>query len=383
MKRRVFALLLVMTLAMGGCGKDAKDTDRTGENTEQTGNAEPQESVPEQEPKRERVHLKDIDVEAYLTLEGDYIGLALTIPPREEVTDEDVVAIALEPYNTYVTVETGVTDRAAVLGDIVNIDYSGKKDGVAFDGGTAQAQDLELGSGSFIPGFEDGLVGVMPGETVDLNLTFPENYRNEELAGAEVVFTVTVNFIYPSTKEEMQDGLVEEMTGGDYTTVDAFLEYAREYLEGEADYYYTVDKENAVLDALEAIAVFSELPEELVADYEYTLKNALEEQALYYYGLDVETFCTYFFGMDAATYVREAAESSTKQGMIFQYIAIKENLFLTDEEFETSMQEFAEENGYSSAEELLGDTDIEDFREYFLFEKVVDFIVEHGQVTEG
>ena len=381
MKRRIFALLLVMTLVMGGCGKDKEDPVQNGENTEQTKDTEPQESVPDVE--RERVHLKDVDVEAYLTL-GDYIGLTLFIPPMEEVTDEAVVATALEPYNTYVTADTGITDRAAALGDIVNIDYSGKQDGVAFAGGTAQNQELGLGTGSFIPGFEDGLVGVMPGETVDLNLTFPEGYKpNPDLAGAEVVFTVTVNFIYPSTKEEMLDSLVEEMTGGDFTTVDAFLEYAREYLEGEAEYYHNADRESAVLEALEEIAVFSELPEELVADYEYTLRDALEEQAWYYYGVDADTLCSYFYGMDAATYVRGAAENSTRQGMIFQYIAIKENLFLTEEEFEAALQEMADENGYSSVEELVGITDLEDFREYFLFEKVVDFIVENGQVTEG
>ena len=380
MKRRVFALLLVMTLVMGGCGKDAEDPVWTGENMEQTENTESEEpivSVPE------RVYFKDIDVEAYLTLEGEYIGLSLTIPPMGEVTDEDVLVTALEPYNTYVTAETGITDRAAALGDIVNIDYSGKKDDVAFAGGTAQNQELGLGTGSFIPGFEDGLVGVMPGETVDLNLTFPESYdRNPDLAGAEVVFTVTVNFIYPSAKEEMLDSLVEEMTGGDYTTVDAFLEYAREYLEGEMEYYYTMDRENAVLEALEEIAVFSELPEEMVTYYEYSVRNSLDEYAWYYYGVDAATLYA-FYGMDLAADVRETAENSTRQGMLFQYIAIKENLFLTEEEFEAALKEMAEENGYSSVEELVGDTDLEDFREYFLFERVVDFIVENGQVTEG
>ena len=79
--------------------------------------------------------------------------------------------------------------------DIANIDYVGKKDGVAFEGGTANGYDLKIGSGSFIAGFEDGLIGAEIGSTVDLNLTFPENYGNEELNGADVVFTVTVNSV--------------------------------------------------------------------------------------------------------------------------------------------------------------------------------------------
>ena len=101
--------------------------------------------------------------------------------------------------------KSNVEKSVVESGDTVNIDFEGKKDGVAFDGGTSQGYNLTIGSGSFIDGFEDGLIGVNVGDTVDLNLTFPEGYQNADLAGQDVVFTVTVNFICASNSSEMVD----------------------------------------------------------------------------------------------------------------------------------------------------------------------------------
>ena len=143
-------------------------------------------------------YLKDFDPSKYVTL-GEYKGMNITIP-KTEVTDEDVdsyIDYLLSANESYVD----ITDRdVAQNGDVANIDYEGKKDGVAFDGGTAQGYDLNLGSGVFIDGFEDGVVGMKVGETKDLTLTFPDNYANEDLAGAEVVFTVTLNSIKEAKK---------------------------------------------------------------------------------------------------------------------------------------------------------------------------------------
>jgi len=112
---------------------------------------------------------------------------------KPEAEDEDI-----EQYINDALLKGYITDRAVENGDVVNLDYEGKKDGVAFEGGTAKGYDLEIGSGLFIPGFEEKLVGVMPGETVDLDLTFPEGYDEPSLAGQPVVFTVTVNGIAES-----------------------------------------------------------------------------------------------------------------------------------------------------------------------------------------
>ena len=153
-------------------------------------------------------------------------------------------------------------------------------------------------------------------------------------------------------------------------------------MEESADYQYKSGKEMAVISALASIATFESLPEELVAKFEGNVMNTLEKQSAQY-GLDVDTFCSYYYQMDAASYAAYAAQSGVQQSLIFQYIANKEGLQITDEELEEGLQHFVEENELESVEALLENEDKEDFREYFMFEKVVDFVFENAQVTEG
>ena len=376
------ALLFVGMFA--ACGEKAEDGRADTMQTESTQGAGEGSGGTFEDTDTEIAYLKDITVEDYMTLNGEYVGLTLTIAPKAEVTEGQVEKLALNAYNSNIAILGGVEDRAVEIGDTINLDYAGFQDGVAFAGGTAQNQQLTIGSGQFIAGFEDGLVGVMPGETVDLNLSFPANYGNTELAGQAVVFTVTVNYIYPdpiTSVDEMRDELIAAMTAGDFETADSFLEYCREYLEYEAEYDYTVDRENAVIAATEGLFSFSEVPQTLQNKYAGNILASMENSAAQY-GLDVDTYSYYFNQLDAATYLELASEASAKQNMIFQYIANRENLNISDEELEESLIRFAEENGVSSVDELLLVTDREDFREYFLFEKVVDFIIANGNVTE-
>lgn len=384
------AILLSALLFVGmfaACGDESKngsiDTTQT-ESTQGAGTGEETDGDLT-DTDTEIAYLKDVTVEDYMTLNGEYVGLSLTIAPKAEVTDEQVEKLALNAYNSNIAILGGITDRAVEIGDTINLDYSGFQDGVAFAGGTAQNQQLNIGSGEFIAGFEDGLVGVMPGETVDLNLSFPENYRgNAELAGQAVVFTVTVNYIYPdpiTSVEEMQDEIIAAMTAGEFETADAFLEYCREYLEYEAEYDYTVDRENAVIAALQELFSFSEVPRALQNKFAGNIRVSMENSAAQY-GLDIDTYSYYFNQLDATTYLELASEASAQQGMIFQYIADIENLTVSDEELEESLERFAAENGVASVDDLLLTTGREDFREYFMFEKVVEFIIENGHVTE-
>lgn len=373
-KKLIFALTVLMTAGlMAGCGKKTEEkTPETGSTVSTTDTAAgTQQDVP-------NVFLKDIDVASYLTLQSDYKGLSLSADEKVEVTEQQILDLALQAYNTTVTAEEGgVINRAVAEGDTVNIDFEGKQDGVAFEGGTAAGYDLTIGSGSFIDGFEDGLIGVTPGETVDLNLSFPKDYRNTDLAGQEVVFTVTVNFIYPSSREEMADATIEALTEGDFVTVDAFLDYCRDYLENIAESNYRAARENAVIVQLESIAVFDSLPEDLVAKYNAAITEYLNIQAASY-GVDADTFCTYYFQMDAATYAQQEAEARTRQDLLIKYIADQEGLNLSDEELEEAMQQYASEVGVESVDELLVNADREDYREYFMYEKVVDFLFENA-----
>ena len=383
------AILLSALLFVGmfaACGDESKngsiDTTQT-ESTQGAGTGEETDGDLT-DTDTEIAYLKDVTVEDYMTLNGEYVGLSLTIAPKAEVTDEQVEKLALNAYNSNIAILGGITDRAVEIGDTINLDYSGFQDGVAFAGGTAQNQQLNIGSGEFIAGFEDGLVGVMPGETVDLNLSFPTGYGNTALAGQAVVFTVTVNYIYPdpiTSVEEMQDEIIAAMTAGEFETADAFLEYCREYLEYEAEYDYTVDRENAVIAALQELFSFSEVPRALQNKFAGNIRVSMENSAAQY-GLDIDTYSYYFNQLDATTYLELASEASAQQGMIFQYIADIENLTVSDEELEESLERFAAENGVASVDDLLLTTGREDFREYFMFEKVVEFIIENGHVTE-
>lgn len=381
MKKTALILSALLLIGMfAACGKEAENDSADTQQTENIQSTDRTEESGEASQGMEIAYLKDITVEDYMTQNGEYVGLTLSMPSKAEVTDAQVEELALSAYNSMITAEDGILDRAVEVGDIINLDYAGYDDGVAFSGGTAQNQQLEIGSGAFIYGFEDGLVGVMPGETVDLNLTFPINYDND-LAGKNVVFTVTVNYIYPSLKEQMKDEVIVAMTQGEFETVESFLEYCREYLEYEAEYEYTIDRENEVITALDGLFSFSEVPEALQNKYAGNIRASLENAAMQY-GMDIDTYSYYFNQMDATTYLELASEASAQQSMMFQYIANRENLNVSDEELEESLKQFAEENRVDSVDELLLFTDREDFREYFMFEKVVDFIIENRHVAE-
>lgn len=226
MKKRVWmlALLLTVTVAAAGCSKeDTKDkqTKPTAEETsatEDTENPEAEEGKETEETKEDEKTtaelMAEIDVEKCVTL-GEYKGITVekNIIP---VTDEDVekeiqTALAMYPVE--------VEGRAAQEGDTVNINYVGKIDGEEFEGGSDQGADLLLGSGRFIEGFEDGLIGASKGETRTLNLTFPEQY-NPELAGKDVEFTVTVNAIKEPLKEPTDEWVAANIEG--YYTLDEY-----------------------------------------------------------------------------------------------------------------------------------------------------------------
>lgn len=188
MKRLLSVLLAVflMTGIVTGCGEAEKSSN---EGTDKSSN---------NENAGKRVLYGDVDWSKVVEL-GDYKNLPVdTKSDTFNIFYEDTLKKDVEDNSFYN--EATLTEGKVQNGDVANIDYTGKKDGVAFEGGTAQAHDLEIGSGSFIPGFEDGLIGVSVGQTVDLNLTFPENYGKEELNGAAVVFTVKVNSIKRKTE---------------------------------------------------------------------------------------------------------------------------------------------------------------------------------------
>lgn len=317
--------------------------------------------------------LKDLDVDKYVTL-GEYKNLKLDMEVMK-VTDADVEILVSNYYTTYATEEDGITDRAVAVGDIAIIDYEGKKDGVAFDGGTAQGASLEIGSGQFIAGFEEGLVGVMPGETVDLELKFPDEYHSEELEGADVVFTVTVHYILP---KQMEDAVVAKM-GIEGVTNEAELRiYLKDMLNEYADSMNESNKQNAVLDAFLSGCEYQEFTPEMIAKYGIMAEKMINTMATAY-GTTPESFVSTNYGMDLTSFLDEYKMEALKQHLAMQAVANRENLNISDEELDKLLQEYATAAGYASVDEYVGSNSKEEFRESFMFDKVFRFLLENAE----
>lgn len=329
------------------------------------------------------VPLNQMKVEKYVTL-GDYSGLSVNVD-AVAVDETELNTLLNSVYLGSVTEEYGgIVDRSVEIGDTVIIDYEGKKDDVAFDGGTAQGASLTIGSGVFIDGFEDGLVGVMPGETVDLNLTFPESYGNTELAGQAVVFTVTVHYIIPAevAVEDMEDEVVVSMGIEDVNTVEELQQYVYDYLYSNAELNYTYSLQNGIMDALMAQCIFKELPEKLVEDYRVMIMESIENNAAVY-GVTADVYANYFYGMSSEELVQTYAEETLRQDLAMQAIANAEGLSVSDEELQEMLQEYAEEAGYATVEEYVGDGSLEDYRNYFMNEKVMEYLIDKASITEN
>lgn len=385
-KKLVIMLTALMTAGMlAGCGSNNANQNVTGTETVSAGDAQTgsTESTENGDTNSSAVSdpivLKDLKVEDYVTL-GDYTGLKINVSPLE-VDQEEWDELVNRIYSSNITAESGgIMDRAVADGDTVNISYVGKRDDVAFDGGTANGALLTIGSGQYIEGFEAGLVGVNPGETVDLNLTFPENYGNSELAGADVVFSVTVNFIVPT---EMEDEVVAAMAADEFKNVEELKQYVHDYLTAENQDQYNSNVENSILEAFLATCTFQEnLPQDLIAEYKVNIENNVANSAASM-GTDAETFVSYYYGTDYESFLNLYSQESAKQSLSFQAVANAEGLNINDEELDTLLQDYATQGGYSSVEAMMGTNPKEDYREYFMFEKVMDFLKENAEITEA
>ena len=330
----------------------------------------------EKDTNKDNTNVTEMNVEDYVTL-GEYKGLPVTVS-KVEVDAAEKEQLMRQVYNQYITEEQGVKEGTVKDGDYVNIDYEGKKDGVAFSGGTATGQSLGIGTNTFIPGFESGLVGVNVGETVDLNLTFPKDYGNDELKGQAVVFTVTVNFIYPEYEDDIVASWGEEV----YTTVDELDKYVENYLLSMAQSEYDYVVENSVMTQFLQNCVFAgELPNGMVDDYRVKLMESIEAEAALY-SLDADTYCQYVNGMSLSNFLDVYAEESAKQVIALQTLANKEGLMRTDEELDKALSDAATANGYTSIEEFMGQNTREEYKEYYMIEDTIAFLVENAVITE-
>lgn len=345
------------------------------EETEAVTEASTDTEAEETEAKAERPDYQAAD---YVTL-GEYKGLKVQI---DLTVSEDEIEEELNSAISRADVMEEITEGTVAEGDIVSIDYEGKLDGEAFDGGTAKDYDLEIGSGSFIDGFEDGLIGVNVGDTVDLNLTFPENYFSEDLAGQEVVFTVTVHAI--KRMPELTDELVSTMTDGEYTTVDDYKASIRASLEEEKAGQRDAMIMSDLFTQVAANTTINEYPEVMV-DY------GVQEMSDYYvdmaesFSMEFADFLSMYLGMTEEEFNEQvvlAVQQNLQQEMYLKAIAETEGIELTEEEYEAGCEKYAETYGMESAEELVENYGESVVRLSLLQEKVLEFLKESAVIEE-
>ena len=309
---------------------------------------------------------------------GQYKNVEVTVN-KQTVTQEEIddQIKALVAQNSILEEKDGEVSN----GDVTTIDFEGFKDGVAFDGGSAKGHQLEIGSGQFIPGFEEQMIGMKKGETRDLNLTFPKNYGAQDLAGADVVFKVTVHKIETKKEAELNDEFVASLNVPELKTVADLYESMKVNLQAQYDQAYQWQKENAIFDKVLADSDVE------IADDE--LKIALEKQLqhitmqLAQQGMQLEQYLQ-MMNMDE-TSLRQQVEPSAKQQAIFEAIIdeiIKiENINTTAEELEEQIEKLASYNQMSK-EEVLKHVERENLKHDFNRVKASRLIIESAIVSE-
>ena len=310
---------------------------------------------------------------------GAYTGIKIS-KYDYTITDADVDSdIESTRERTAETRET--TSRPAAMGDTVRIDFVGKADGVAFDGGTAKDYDLTLGSGQFIPGFEEGVVGMNVGDVKDVNVVFPEDYQSEELKGKPAVFTVTLHTITEKVLAPLDDDFAKKM-GSD--TLEAYRGKVRERLVKNAENRSRNETENAIVEAIAKNAE-ADIPDAMVESQEdYLLQRT--EYNLMYQGIRLDDYLSYL--KTTREEYKKTFEEEARRNVLHQLIVEKiielEHIAATEEEVDAKIAEQAASVG-KEAEEYKKTMDPRQ-REYIENDlkvtKVFDFLMANNEMTE-
>ena len=323
-------------------------------------------------------YVAEVTLKPEVTL-GQYKGIAV---PKADytVSDEDVdKALEQERENQARFVDV---DRPAENGDRVLLDYSGSVDGEKFDGGTAEDQTLVLGSNTFIPGFEDQLIGVKAGESRDVNVTFPTEYHAEHLAGKAAVFACTVKAVQEKELPEIDDEFIGDIS--EFETVDAWkADKKAKMLEDKKKYNENVRENAAIKGACDNATV--DIPDCMIErQVDYIMQDL--KYRLAGSGLDFNTYLKYLNTTEAdmRKNYRAEAEARVKMQLVIDAVAKAENVQATDEDVEAEIKKYAE-NGNTDVETFkstLTDADREYFADRIVVDKTVQLIVDAAVETE-
>lgn len=365
-----------LTLGLAGCGSKQE--------TEAVSSAEtatPETATTEETAADPYAYLADFDYSSIFDDNGYVAGVTasdyITVPDdlnltlsdeANTVSDEDVTNYINDNILVNYTTTNQVTDRAAADGDSVNIDFVGSVDGVEFDGGSAQGYDLTLGSGSFIDGFEDQIVGHMPGETFDVNVTFPEDYQATDLAGKDAVFSTTLNYISETVTPELTDSFVQENLNESLglDSVASLNSYISDML------LFSQQTNELYSELSSTMSVQGEAPAELTKYFEdyYLVSPYLYAQM---YGMTLDSFLQANGYDSAQAYLentRDYIDSAVQQTLILQALAEKYGITCTTETLEDQFKEYFGSSDASSYKNYYGEN-------YLKMSILNDLVMEH------
>ena len=307
---------------------------------------------------------------------GNYTGLKAT-KKVNTVDDADVEAelVRMQNRNGRIITREGKAEN----GDTVDMDFEGFVDGVAFEGGKAEHYSLVLGSGSFIPGFEDQLIGHEAGEEFDVNVTFPEEYQAKELAGKPAVFKIKLHEVKTKELPALDDEFAKDVS--EYDTLDELKASIRKGMEEQNEKQAALAVENDLVDQVIATiegdipeAMYEARMDEAVRDFEYRLaQQGLKlDMYLQYMGQTMESFRASF---------REQAEKQVKIRLALEAIAAAEQIVASDEELEAELQRVADNYKMELAKvkELVNADEV---KKDLAVNKAIDFIRDHAEITE-
>lgn len=333
----------------------------------------PEIDVVQMESGKPFIFTASVAVKPEVTL-GEYKGVQVEKAPIEVLDAEIEAEITKEREANARTIT--VDDRAVASGDIVSLDFEGFVDGEAFDGGKGENYELTIGSGAFIPGFEDQLVGAEIGKDLEVNVTFPEEYGAKELAGKAAVFKCRVNAIKVKELPEVDDEFAQEVS--EFDTLDAYKEdiKARLLKDKEADAKKV--KEDAVIEKIIEGASM-EIPDAMV---EYQTEQMMEDfaQRMQAQGISLQQYFQ-FTGMTAEQYkeqMKPRALKNIQSRLVLEAVAKVENIEVTEEDLDAEMAKMAEmyKMEVEKVKELIGDYQKDEMKKDIAIQKAVDLVTE-------
>lgn len=393
MKKNIMMLLLAgcLTFSLAACNNTTKETETKEETTDDsadsdesagtdeessdnTGSTDDSEEVEKDNTPITDETVADAGIDAFLTL-GEYKGIDLT-KTLYTVTDEDVDELV---QSALAAAPAELTDAEATVaeGDIANIDYEGTIDGTAFDGGTGEGTDLTIGSGMFVDGFEDQLIGWKAGDSGDVNVTFSEDYQNAEYAGKDAVFHVTVNKI-----SRILDAPTDEWLAAN--TEAASIDEYRASLKQQQEETNTATTEQTLEDdawnTVFATAKFIQYPQDLLDTCVAQQKTSYESYAQMY-GMEYDAFIE-ATGITEDD-LTEAAKNSVQNTLVLDYICDKEGITEESEVYQTTLTELLTQSGLASKEEAV-EQGISEWNIDFVvkYQIAINLIMDNANVTE-